>query len=393
VDSEKDSNTKGFILDSQLGLLDMSFRNPFGKSLSNLRFDDIETLKDRNRAEDEILEYKVEIPGRLDLQKEVLGFANNLGGYLVIGVATKKPENTPELIVGVAKEDNIAEKIVSTVRDNSSPSFVPAVQIMDMPSDSTKCIIVVHSHESDTIHRASDGRYYYRTANETIPIRPEFVAKIIGKSEIHRELVGIVQSLNWKNRPEFTGANIGHDCWFGIICCPVPPRSFTIPLFSENDWYYKAGLSAMSGHMFDRRAFTNSFRVYRPRSDASPWEIVEFYEDGLVLYGRILAHGSSPKLHDRQVAPCLDRFLHLAIEAYRKVSFDGGLLIVVSFNNILKWDYTMGGFDSDFAYDITPSNDSNLEIRHETTVSAIISSVEATRNSIMTKLRRHFNIY
>ena len=373
--------------------------NPFGKSIQDIRFDDIQSLKDRKIAENEVLEYKKEIPGRLDLQKEVLGFANNIGGYLVIGVEVTKPENTPERVDGVPKENNIMERIVSTIRDNSSPSFVPFPHLIEMPSDSTRCIIVVYSPESNTVHRASDGRYYYRTSNETIPIRPEFVAKIIDKEKIRKDLERIIENLDWRKKPEFIDVNIGHDSWFGIICCPIPPRSFTIPLFSEVEWYRKIATDALRGYSFNWRSFKNSFRIFVPR-DGAPRAMVEFYEDGAILLGYVLSHGKNkPVISQKSVATFLDDFLKLIVEVYHKALFDGGLLIIVSFSNIKGWfwrvhnRWTPKSYVDNFMSATLPSDEPYLEIRQETTVSAIESNVEAIKEAILTKIRRHFNIY
>ncbi|MCJ7767408.1 ATP-binding protein, partial [Candidatus Bathyarchaeota archaeon] len=76
----------------------------FGKDFSQIEFVDIQKLKDDGRAENQTLEYKETIPTRIDLQKQVLGFANSIGGCLLIGIREKRPEGIPDAIVGIDKE-------------------------------------------------------------------------------------------------------------------------------------------------------------------------------------------------------------------------------------------------------------------------------------------------
>ena len=367
--------------------------SPFRKDLFKVTFADIENLKDAARAESEILEYKEEMPARLDLQKEVLGFANNIGGYLIVGVKEKKPEGTIEDIVGIYKETSIKEKVVSIVRDNSSPQFTPNVHLVDIPEDSTKCIAIVYSHESDTVHRASDGRYYYRTENETIPIRPEFVAKIIGKEKISARLIELVDKLDWKKMPERIGINVGDNCWLSIICCPIPPESFKISIFSETEWYNKAALEAYStAGSFDKRSTADSFRVLKVAAGAVPNAMIEYFENGIILYGRIL-YGMKKSINEKELAGQLGRFLNLAAEVYSKNSFDGGLILIVGLGNINGWSWTTGEDLEALIYDIQPSSQSLLERRYETTVSVLESGIDSMVKIVLPQLRRHFNIY
>jgi len=367
--------------------------NPFGKDLSQIEFADIQKLKDTGRTESQILEYKERMPTKIDLQKEVLGFANNIGGYLIIGVREKKPEGTPELIVGINKERNVKESIVNIVRDNSSPSFVPSVQLVDLPTDSTKCVIIVYSHESDTVHRASDGRYYYRTENETIPVSPEFVAKIIGKHNIISKLNKIVEELDWRRMPEKMGINIGNSCWLSVICCPIPPESFRMSVFTEIDWYYKAAVSSIASvGSFDKKSTADSLRVFKVRVNGSPNAMIEYYENGIILYCCIL-YGGNKSIVEGRLRDILSRFLDLTVKTYGKALFDGGLWLLFGLGNIAGWKWTIGKFLEHLSYEILPSNTPYLQVTHETTVSALQSSIDSTVEPIIAKFRRHFNIH
>jgi hypothetical protein len=369
--------------------------NPFNKDLYEITFADIEKLRDTARAESEILEYKGEMPNRLDLQKEVLGFANNIGGFLVIGVKAKRPENTIEAIDGIDKEANIQEKIVSIVRDHSSPQFVPRVHLIDKPSDSTRCIIIVFSHESETVHRASDGRYYYRTENQTIPIRPEFVSKIIGKEKIKEQLDKIIDDFHLYELPIGKGMSrtVYDNGWFTAISIPIPPENLKISLFSEIEWYITAGINAISGAgNYDRRSTTNSLRVFKVGADHSPNALVEYFENGIILYCRSL-FSFTKSINERGIIDNLDDFLNFLVKVYDKNSFEGGLLIIVWLGNINEWTWTLGDPLENDKYDISPSSQQFLTGRYETTVSALKSDTSNLIKLIVTQFRRNFNIH
>jgi len=367
--------------------------NLFGKDLSLITFADIQNLADTARAESETLEYKEIMPNKIDLQKSVLGFANNIGGYLIIGVRAKKPENTPEAIVGIAKEANMSERIVDIVRDNSSPQFVPKVRLVDLPSNSAKCVIVVYSHESFTAHRASDGRYYYRTVNETIPIRPEFVGKIIGKEKIGEKLIEIIYRLDWKNSPQRASMNVSGNCWLSVICCPIPPESFKLSLFSETEWYNKVAFEAIaSAGSYDRRSTADSLKVFKIKGDGTPNAMIEYFENGTVIYCRILYSGSK-QVDEQSVTADLSGFLSLLVKVYSKNSFDGGLLLVIGLGNIQGWTWTTGDFWERHRYDILPSDEQFLERRLETTVLELQSDINSAISRVLPQLRRNFNIH
>jgi predicted HTH transcriptional regulator len=105
------------------------------------------------------------MPTSSDLQKEALAFANNIGGYLLIGIRAKRPENTPNSINGIQKYPNITEQLVDRVRNNSTPTYVVQPKLIVIPSNTNNCVVIIYCPESQTIHRASNGQYYYHTAS------------------------------------------------------------------------------------------------------------------------------------------------------------------------------------------------------------------------------------
>jgi len=364
--------------------------NPFGKSVSSIGFADIQNLMENAIAESKFLDYKQEMPTKIDLQKEVLGFANNVGGYLIIGIQEKKPEGVPEAIVGIAKEDNLKEKIVSIIRDNSIPPFVPQVHLIDLPSDSTKCVIVIHSHESIEAHRASDGNYYYRTENQTIPIRLEFVAKIIGKEKVQEQIKKAIGAVHPKMSPQGSGIDVGNNTWLGIICCPVPPKGVRLTIFSETVWYYEEGRSALAdAGSFDKKSTTDSFQVIMG-SISTPRGIVECFESGLILSCYNL---HTDKVHEDLLRNRLARFLDFIKKVYDKNAFSGGVFLVVGLGNIGGRKWTTGNPLRDMMMDIEESRIPYLELELETTISAIKSDINSVAQQIMTKWQRHFNIH
>ena len=364
--------------------------NPFGKSLPNIDFSDIQRLKDNSIAESKFLDYKKAMPNKIDLQKAVLGFANNAGGYVVLGIDGKKPEGTPEAIIGIPKESNLKESIVAIIRDNSLPPFIPRVHLVDFTPDPSKCIIIIHAHESTEAHRASDGYYYYRTENQTIPIRPEFVAKIIGKEKVQEQVKRAIDAVHDKMIPQGSRINVSNNVWLGVLCCPIPPESFKLSVFSETDWYNTAGITAFAcSGSFDKKSTANSFKVIRG-SISAPTGVIEYFESGLILYCRSL---STAKVDEDVLKNKLTAFLDLAKNVYNKNDFNGGMLLIVVLGNIEGRKWTTGNVMKDMMLDIEASETPYLELKLETTISAMTSDINSVAHQVMTKWQRHFNIH
>jgi hypothetical protein len=364
--------------------------NPFGKSLPSIIYTDIERLLNNCIPESKYLEYKQDMPNKIGLQKEILGFANSAGGYLVVGIKAKKPENVPQEIVGVTKEDNIKEKVVARIRDNSTPPFIPFVHLVDLPSDPNRCVLIIHSRESSEAHKASDGYYYYRTENQTIPIKPEFIAKIMGKEKVKQKVGDAISAVYMKIRPENAGIDVKGHHWLGIISCPIPPESVNLSVFSDADWYNKAGMAAFAtGCSFDMKSTSDTFKVFRG-SAAHPTAFIEYFEKGVVLCCYKLYCSD---VDEDEVSNMLTNFLKLLKDTYNKNNFDGGLLLVIVLGDIQGLKWTTGNRLKDMMLDIEPSAVGSLELREETSVAALESDIGGLAQSITTKLKRHFNIY
>jgi hypothetical protein len=300
-----------------------------------------------------------------------------------------EPEGTPEAIIGVQKEHNIKERIVAIIRDNSEPPFVPEAHLVNLPGDQTKCVLVIHAHESDSAHKASNG-YYYRTENQSIPIRPEFVAKIIGKEKVKEDIKKAIEAVRPKIEPVGAGIRVDNNCWLGIICCPVPPESLKLPIFSEKDWYYEAGRNAIASMgSFDIKSTAESLKVIKG-SIAVPTGVIEYFENGLVLCCLNLY---TDKVHEDVLNNKLTKILELIRDTYNKNAFNGAALLIIDLGNIEGRKWTTGNTLKDMMMDISASEIPCLELDLQTTVSALNSDVKSVAQQIKTKWQRHFNIF
>lgn len=100
-----------------------------GKSIENLKNEDILYLIEKEVPENEYLDYKME-PWKKDelveLLKDITAIANNKGGYIILGLATKKvkEKDIPSgYIKTIQGADSIAKSILKKCRNCIDPNI------------------------------------------------------------------------------------------------------------------------------------------------------------------------------------------------------------------------------------------------------------------------------
>ena len=103
-------------------------------------------------SESSILEFKQQIPKKDQIVKTVIGFCNQNGGKLIIGVADHG------VIVGVSPEEaaNAIESLSKSIYDASTPPILPLVYTQTI-NDKTLLVIEVSSGTNKPYYRKSEG--------------------------------------------------------------------------------------------------------------------------------------------------------------------------------------------------------------------------------------------
>ena len=127
-------------------------------------------------TESAVLELKREIPKYDQIIKTIIGFSNQHGGKLVIGVA-----NDGE-IIGISEEDAVAgiESLSKAIYEASTPSILPLVYIQRY-GNSTVLIIEVSAGANKPYYRKSEGLEkgtYIRLGPSTLRANLELIEEL-----------------------------------------------------------------------------------------------------------------------------------------------------------------------------------------------------------------------
>ncbi len=103
-------------------------------------------------AESAILELKREIPKYDQIIKTVIGFSNQHGGKLIIGIADNGE------IIGISEKDAVSsmESLSAAIYDASTPAILPLVYIQRI-ADKTLLVVEVSSGSNKPYYRKSEG--------------------------------------------------------------------------------------------------------------------------------------------------------------------------------------------------------------------------------------------
>ncbi|MFM5509805.1 helix-turn-helix domain-containing protein [Aeromonas rivipollensis] len=149
---------------------------PFKKDLENIDIEDLLLLK--NVSEGWYIDYKVQGLKIIDFAKHISAFANQYGGWLIVGVnESSDGSRTAAEFVGITKSE--LEKVSRDIREASSAHINPEVlyeeKTIDGPLEEIglaegKSILIIGipmSHNTPHIH--SSGRIYRRLADQSKP--------------------------------------------------------------------------------------------------------------------------------------------------------------------------------------------------------------------------------
>lgn len=149
---------------------------PFQKDLENIDPEDLLLLKEV--SEGWYIDYKIQGLKITDFAKHISAFANQYGGWLILGVKeNSNGSRTASEFVGIQKSD--LEKVSRDIREASSSHINPEVlyeeKVIDGPvdeiglADGKSILIIGIPMSQNTPHIHSSGRIYRRLADQSKP--------------------------------------------------------------------------------------------------------------------------------------------------------------------------------------------------------------------------------
>ncbi len=128
-------------------------------------------------AETTIVEFKTQWSS--SIRKEIIAFANTLGGDLYIGV------DDDGNVVGIANPSAVQESVISMARDNIYPTVMPLLGFKVL-NDAGKKVLVVHVNKGpDRPYRAGPNdvnTIYVRVGNVCVPASFEQISRFVTES-------------------------------------------------------------------------------------------------------------------------------------------------------------------------------------------------------------------
>jgi predicted HTH transcriptional regulator len=119
-----------------------------------------------NQGEGQQIEFKAVIPSALEVAKEISGFANASGGWLIVGVR----ERAPAMIVG-CDWNKLAQVYEQAIQRLTNASNVKLHHV-DMHQKSPVGVIVVKPSKELVV---TDAGAFVRQADKTVPMQKEQV--------------------------------------------------------------------------------------------------------------------------------------------------------------------------------------------------------------------------
>lgn len=150
----------------------MTTFNPFEneKEIRELKFSDLEILRENNISEGAYIEYKSDFPNNTKIAHSIASFANMCGGWYFIGIKTDD-NNVPTDFSGfeLSKHPNPKETIRNIAVSHINP--FPLFDSKLIKIDEKRGILVVLIHESlEPPHITKDGRIYRRNGEGGDPV-------------------------------------------------------------------------------------------------------------------------------------------------------------------------------------------------------------------------------
>lgn len=362
----------------------------FNKSLEAINLVDIEELVGKRKLrENEHLDYKVVVTtsdsAKKELLKDITGFANARGGFLIIGVAENDcgyPVGLPGLSMKVGQQ-KIDEWINDVIMSNVSEKIDYKLKLIEKADG--KCIIVIYAPESSRkphmVTYQTKNIYYVRHNTSTLPATQaevkEMYINTMNKNDI---FLNFLKQRGLDKDSDNFGQNTEADSLINEesseLKLPVPRIIFAIiPRFIESDrintisddflkWLDRN--SAMKTPFQGHRIYANmvekevkldgillsSKKRSKERKLIGRYNYFEFFNNGGIEIGQSSAffwndpgpQGNlvRPGLHLRKLSAYISSLLDFVRRYYEKIAYNDELLFQLSVINLK--DFTLGGF-------------------------------------------------
>lgn len=132
-----------------------------------------------------LLNAKNKSKGGSEFCKDVSAFANSNGGTIIYGIEEAKINGGgyAQSIMPINKNAVSLEWIETYLHGNITPK-IKNIEISSVSIDDSNHIIIINIPKSDTVHQASDKRYYKRFNFSSVPMEDYEVKDVMNRSKL-----------------------------------------------------------------------------------------------------------------------------------------------------------------------------------------------------------------
>jgi hypothetical protein len=207
----------------------------FLKPLEELKFADIEQLKNNKICESQILDYKKQLLADNKLLKQVSAFANTQGGFLIFGVEETGKGGHPKEILGMDKAHLNKERMEQIILGNIQPRLNVKMQVVKH-QDPSKVILVVQIPNSylKPHMNSHDNKFYKRYEFEALPmtemeVNNAYKRRFTGYQELESYIAKLLKYDFWEGAPV-----TGHRIIGKIIIVPTLLKRLVDPITKKS---------------------------------------------------------------------------------------------------------------------------------------------------------------
>lgn len=148
--------------------------NPFKKNISEIEYEDLKNLIEKDIGEGWFIEYKGSFPKNNKIANSIASFANSEGGWYIVGIEENKNKSAPFEIIGFDLKTNKKpdDKITDIIKRNINPIPYFESKIVEIPEN--KVVLVVQVFEGYDTPYISNGSVYIRVDGTSEPLKDRY---------------------------------------------------------------------------------------------------------------------------------------------------------------------------------------------------------------------------
>lgn len=315
----------------------------FKNQIPNLKYSDIEELKNNQIAESEILDYKDRRIDNENIIKEINAFSNTRGGFLIYGIKETGKGGYPESINGI--DDTNKESLEQFIIGNVKPRISVQIQILPIPK-SDKIILIIHVPEGQ-------NKPYYNNKTNKYHKRYNFEAKEMDEPEIEalyqKRFFGVAKLAKYiddtilfkRSKLPKDSPNIDSH----IIITPLRIDDRIIDTSNKGQIDFNPNnirLEPRSNEPY-LLGFSNPSRYGIQWRDRHPLPNVEVHRNGFIHYISDEYGGGSSSIWEFGLARDLLKTIQFANIVYSKSNFIGKVKIIFKVMNSANSEIIRGG--------------------------------------------------